>query len=71
MTGGSICHFLLKLYFYLTTSPTQGVLKNYTQNYQDSNLTVLFLRKNKIKQRIYNQELINQNNISIRKDEER
>ena len=48
----------------------RGVLKNYTQNYQDSNRTVLFLRKNKIKQRIYNQKLINQNNISTRKDEE-
>ena len=30
----------------LTTSPTQGVLKNYTQNYQDSNRTVLFLCQN-------------------------
>ena len=30
----------------LTTSYTQGVLKNYTQNYQDSNRTVLFLCQN-------------------------
>ena len=29
----------------LTTSYTQGVLKNYTQNYQYSNRTVLFLCK--------------------------
>ena len=50
--------------------PNIGDYHKTTRNYQDSNRTVLFLRKNKIKQRIYNQKLINQNNISIRKDEE-
>ena len=42
-----------------------------TRNYQDSNHTVLFFyAKNKIKQRIYNKKLINQNTIRTRKDEE-
>ena len=30
----------------------------------------IFTQKNKIKQRIYNQKLVHQNNISTRKDEE-